>query len=125
MSNSNSHDISNRPRLGHASGNRWSRLERLMDAHEIVVHVVERNLMHVVLDLFREAIRQASETAHIHAHSEILALHVASADVLGIGIAKPDDVLAAHALRRTVRPLSSRIGTENLDELGIVDVIRK
>jgi hypothetical protein len=37
--------------LGHASGHRWRRAQRLMDANEIVIQREQRDGMCVVLDL--------------------------------------------------------------------------
>jgi hypothetical protein len=40
----------------------------LMNPDEVVMHIEQRNLMHVILDLLRDRIRQASKPAHIHTH---------------------------------------------------------
>ena len=44
----------------------------------------------MVLDLFAERIRQPSEPSHVHSHVEILAFHIAGADVLMVR--GPDDI---------------------------------
>ena len=60
--------------------------KRLMDAHEIVVHEVNRDGMGVILGFFREGIRQPREAPHSHPHVEILPLGIRRRDVLRIGI---------------------------------------
>ena len=45
-----------------------------MDAHEIVVHGVERNGRRVVLDLLAEGVRPAGKSPHRHPNREVLAL---------------------------------------------------
>ena len=44
-------------RLRYARFHRWRASERLVDAREVVIHVVDRDGMLVVLDLLREAVR--------------------------------------------------------------------
>jgi hypothetical protein len=53
----------------------------------IVVHVVKRNRVAVILNLLGKSVCQPRETAHLHTHSEILALNVAGRNVLGIRLA--------------------------------------
>lgn len=48
----------------------------LMDAPKVVEHEVQGHGMPQVLDLLAEAIGQAGEASHIHAHCEILPLNV-------------------------------------------------
>jgi hypothetical protein len=42
--------------------------KRLVNAHKVVVHHVERNGGGVVLNLFGESIRKASKATHSHSH---------------------------------------------------------
>ena len=51
--------------------------QRLVNAAEVVVHEVQTDCMHVVLDFLAEAIGQPSESPHVHAHRQVLALHEA------------------------------------------------
>lgn len=96
------HDIGQRPRLGrNASGNRRSRFQGLVDAHEIVVHIEQRHHVNVVLDLFREGVGEAGEPAHRHSHGEILAFHMAGGNVERIGHSENRFLLGAIALSRT------------------------
>ena len=53
-----------------------------MNPDKVVMHVVDRNRSNVVLDLFREGIRQPSESSDLYSHGQVLALHVAGALVL-------------------------------------------
>jgi hypothetical protein len=48
-----------------------------MDAAEVVVHEVQRDGGAVVLDLLGEGVGQAGESAHRHAHGQVLAPDVA------------------------------------------------
>ncbi len=55
-----------------------------MDAHEIVVHGVQRHGESVIIDLLRKGIRQPREAAHMHPHREIVQLDTGRADVVAI-----------------------------------------
>lgn len=94
-----------------------------MNAHEVVIHHVERDRVCVVLDLLREGIRQAGEAAHVHAHREIVPLHIRRADVVEIGLAFDRGLLDASAIGGAVAPLRAlRSSAVDLHELRIVDV---
>ena len=47
---------------------RWRHAERLMDAGEVVVHVVQGDGCGVILEFLRERVRQAREPADRHPH---------------------------------------------------------
>src|ERR1022692_836263 len=93
-----------------------------MDAHEIVVHEVDRKRRHVVLDFLGEAIRQASEPTHGHPHREVRAFDVAGRDVSRIGIAHDRYGAGTDALRGAVALLFRAIRPVHLDEHGVVDL---
>jgi hypothetical protein len=44
-----------------------------MDSCEVVKHKMERDSRFVILDFFRECVRQPSKPAHRHAHGQVLA----------------------------------------------------
>ena len=48
-----------------------------MNPAEIIMHVVERDSVHVVLNLLAEGVRQTCESAHAHSHGEVLPFNVA------------------------------------------------
>ena len=50
---------------------------RFVQLAEVVIDEVQRDGVRVVLDPFRERIRQPREPAHVHPHGEVLALRVA------------------------------------------------
>lgn len=52
----------------------------IANAHEIVVHEVQRKHVQVVFQLLAETVGQAREAAHTHAHCQVLALNVGRAD---------------------------------------------
>ena len=54
--------------LGDSGRNRWRGLDRAVDLHKVVDHEVERDRMHVLLDLRAEAVGKPCESAHAHAH---------------------------------------------------------
>lgn len=58
-----------------------------MNTAEIVVHVVQGDSSNMIFDLLRERVGEPSEAAHLHSHGEVLALDIAGADVLRIGLA--------------------------------------
>jgi len=76
-----------------------------MHAAVVVVHEVERDIVRVIADLFAKSVRQSCESAHLHAHREVLPLHVRRGNVTRIGIALDDRCTAADDLRRTVSAL--------------------
>ena len=52
-----------------------------MDTPEVVMHVVQRHRIGMILRFLGEAIGEAGEPPHAHAHGEVLALGVARGDV--------------------------------------------
>ena len=117
-------DILDRPELTrHAGRHRWGNPERLVDAHEIVVHEVQSHRRLVAGKLLGKRVGQSGEPPHRHAHGEVLPLDVARADVLRIGIA--GDILApnADALSRAVALLSLWRGAVQLLQQGIVNIV--
>lgn len=85
--------------IGKASGHRWSDSQRLVDSSEIVIDGMNRDHSRMVLDLLGKAIRKAGKPAHPHPHCQIVPLHIASADVLRIGITAYGFHLAADTIR--------------------------
>ena len=61
--------------------------QRLVNPAEVVVHEVEGDRRDVVLQLLAEGVGQAREPPHAHPHGEVLPLHVARGDVLGVRVA--------------------------------------
>ena len=97
----------------------------LMNSRKVVVNVKNRQRMDMILDLFTEGVRQASEAPVLHSQVKILALHIAGADMLRIWRTKQRFFFDAKTLRGAVRPCSDRIGPENLNQLRVVDIIGK
>lgn len=104
---------------------RWSHPKRLMYPHEVVPHVEQVDRVDMVLKALAECIRQASESAHRHAHGEVLALNARRADESRIGIADDLNALRALTLRRAVAFLRFGIATVNLHQLRVVNVTTK
>jgi hypothetical protein len=103
----------------------WSDPKSLMHTSEAIVRVEQRDLVHVVLNLFAEAIRQASESAHAHSHREVLSFDVAGANVLWIGIAGDLNAFGSQTLRGAAAFLSLRIIAEDLNQLSKVNSVSK
>ena len=93
-----------------------------MNAREVMMNMKQGESVHMVLNLLAERIRQASETAHLHSHVEILSLNVAGRNVFLIGGADNLDALGALTLRRAVALLCLRIVAVHLHKLREVDV---
>jgi hypothetical protein len=83
----------------------WRHAQRLMNPAEVVVHVMERDRVFQILQLFGETVRQPRESAHRHSHGEILALNVAGRNVVVVGCAADNRFPCAHADCRTVPSL--------------------
>lgn len=102
-----------------------------MDAHEVVPDGVERDHVHVVLELLRERIRQPGEPPHLHPHGQVLALGVAGRDVLRARVARDRRLTRPDALAGAVAPLSragrafgrGRRGAIELHQHGVVDIV--
>jgi hypothetical protein len=94
-----------------------------MYAAKVVVHVEQRYRVHVVLNLLRERISKSGKSPHVHSHSEVLALNVASAHVLWVRRSKKRFFLRPKALRRAVPLLTFRIIPVDFNELSVVDII--
>jgi hypothetical protein len=80
-----------------------------MDAHEIVVHEVDRDGVSVVLGFFREAICQSREPAHRYPHREVRPLRVPRADVPRIGVAGDHILASADAPSPASRAILARM----------------
>lgn len=100
----------------------WRNPQRLVDSPEVVVHEMQRNRVNMILDFLREAIPQASETTHAHAHRQILALYVARGDALHVRIALDHDALFADDLGRALAALAFRCRAKDLNRLRIIDL---
>jgi hypothetical protein len=96
-----------------------------MHSAKVVVHVEQRDHRDMVVQLFAEGVRQASEAAHVHPHVEILTFHETGRDVFLIRVADNFDALSAKTLCGAVVFLSLGIIAENLHQLRVVDLISK
>jgi hypothetical protein len=122
-------NLLNRPYvIAQASSYSRGSFQGLMHAPEVVVHVEQRDLVHVVVNLFAEAVRQASEPAHVHSHGEILSFYVTGTHVLWIGVTDDFHAFGSQTLRGAVALLSLRIVAEDLNQLrevnGVAECIR-
>ena len=93
-----------------------------MNPAEVVVHAVKGNRRNMALDFLRERIGEPSETAHRHAHGEVLAFDIAGADVLLVWAASDNLGFAADARRGAVALLPFGIIPVHLNQHGVVDI---
>src|SRR5580658_4082605 len=100
-------------------------LEGLMHAPEVVPHVENGHLVHVVVDLLAKSVREPREPAHAHSHVQVLSFDVTRRTVGAVGIATDSDSFGAKTLRRTVALLSLRSVAVDLHELREVDIVPK
>jgi hypothetical protein len=71
-------------------------------------------------------IRQTGEPVNVHPHGEVLALNVAGADVLGIGVAGYGRLLASRTFCRAIALLCPFLRlTVQLDQHRVVDLAAK
>lgn len=86
---------------------RWGDPQALMDAAEIVVHVVNGKRGDVIFYPLGKRVRQPGVSAHLHSHSEILPLDKTGADVLRVRFPDPNLALTADACRGAVSGLGA------------------
>src|SRR5580658_5065662 len=91
--------------IGQTGFHCWRDAQRLVNPAEVVVKKVHRDLMRMVLKLLTESIGQPREAAHPHPHGEVLPLNIASANVLGIGVATDHLHVSSNAFGWTVTAL--------------------
>lgn len=96
-----------------------------MDAAEVVVHVEQRDRVHMVVELFRERVSQTGEPPHVHPHGQILPLDMRRAHVRRVRVANNRIDLAADADGGAVTLLGLRVGAIELLQHGVVDVSAK
>lgn len=94
-----------------------------MNADEVVIHHVKHDRVSVVLDLFREGIRQPSEPAHMHPHRKVVALGIRCRDVRKIGLPLDPLLTRSGAFCGAVAALCA-LGSRaiHLDQHGIVNI---
>jgi len=114
--------VINRPQpirnaCGHGGGN----AQGLMDANEIVVHVVNRDGRDMILKLLRKRVGQPREAAHPHPHREILPLDKTGADVRTVWVPRHRLFFAALALGRAVALFTFRRFAVNLHQHRVVN----
>jgi hypothetical protein len=81
---------------------RWRNPQGLMNPAKVVVHVMKRNRVLQILQLFAERIGQSREATHRHSHCQVLALNVARRDMVVVGAAADDSLASAHADSGTI-----------------------
>jgi hypothetical protein len=96
-----------------------------MNPDKVVVHVVKGDSSDMILNLLGERVCQSSEAPHLHSHGKVLPLHIASADVLRVGIAKPDYLFRSVADWRTVPFMCLWRFSVILNQLRVVHFVRK
>ncbi len=105
--------------------------QTLVNPAEVVVHVMERNGVLQILDLFGERISQSSKPAHTHSHRQILALCVAGRNVVVVGIAADHCPPRAHTLRgriasvRLLRDIAVKFNQHCVVDLGSESLVNR
>jgi len=69
-----------------------------MNPAEIVVHIMKRDCVLRVFQLFREGIGQPGKPAHRHSHREVLTFNVPRGDMVVIGSAADNGLAITHAI---------------------------
>jgi hypothetical protein len=108
--------------MRNACGHRRSGLDGLMRVREVVIHHMEGNGRGVVRELFRESLRQSREPMSTDAHGQVLALDVAGAGMLRVGITDNGTFYARRAYGRDVAFVAFGIDTIIPDQPGMVDI---
>ena len=101
---------------GHSQG--------LMYAAEIVPSEIQSQHRIELLPIFRESIGQASKSAHVHSHREVLTLDMRSADLAHVGMSEHWNLLAADTLGRRVPGFTLEISGVQFHQLREVNPLR-
>lgn len=110
--------------IANPSFHRGCHSQSLVYSGEVVPHVMQRNGVRQVVDLFGKSVRQSRKAAHRHTHSQVLPFHKTSRDVATIGNASDNSLSAAYALRWAVADLSrTPVGTVHLDQHRVVNIL--
>jgi hypothetical protein len=96
-----------------------------MNSGKVVVHVKQGDHRNMVLNFLTEGVSEASESAHVHSHVEILPLYKARRNVRLIRASNNLDSFGAKTLRWAVALLPLRIVAVNLHQLRIVNLRAK
>ena len=105
--------------VGNTGGHRRRHSQRLVDATEIVEREPASDSGPVILPLFREGIRQPSESPIAQARAQVTALHNRCTDAIRIGIAKDWDSLHGLHFGGAVPRFAFGAGAIDLDECSI------
>jgi hypothetical protein len=73
--------------IGEAGFHGRGNAKRAVDSHEVVIGKVQGKCGVMILPLFAESVRQSSESANLHTHGQVLALDMAGANLIRVGIA--------------------------------------
>src|SRR5437899_7706447 len=73
--------------IGTSSFHSWRHSETLVNPAEIIVHEVKRDRMLEIFDFLGKGVSQSRESAHTHAHGQVLPFNVARRDNRNIGFA--------------------------------------
>jgi len=109
--------------IGDASGHRRRDSQALMDADEVVVHVMDRERRDMALDLFAKAVRQSGEPSQAHPHREVLPLNIAGRNMLWVGIARNSLALASDALRWTVARVAWAFRAVDFHQHRVINIV--
>jgi hypothetical protein len=101
----------------------WRNAQGLMYSAEVVIHVMERDRVLQVFQLFAKRISQSRESAHRHSHRQILTLGVAGRNVVVVWVAADNGFASAHANAGTVSSFQcSRRIAEDFVQHCVVDL---
>lgn len=109
----------------HCGGSGVRLAQSLMGASKIIVHKMERDRVHVVLNLFGEGVSKPCKTPHAHAHREVVAFHVACRDTGLVRLASDNRYVSPDSLGGTVTAAGFSLwlcGAVELYQHGVVDV---
>ena len=109
-----------------ASFHGWRNSQGLMNPTKVVVHEMQGHGMTVIFDLLRKPVCQARETAHTHAHREVLAFNKRCADMVRVRIAGDRSGAASNAGSRAVAALiEAGLHAIYLYEHAVIDIAAK
>ena len=95
--------------IAHTGFHRWRHAQHLMDAPEVVVHIVECHGVGMILGFLGKPVGEAGEPSHAPPPAKVLSFNVAGRDVRRIGRPLDTTGLGSESFRWAVSTILKRL----------------